>query len=1052
MEAPLESPAEEIRRLRGCLNDLVRIATLPVLSTGGEPSRIAGSLLDALVGMLHLSFAFVQLNDPDGGPSLDMTRVAEPSEGSTGAREIGEALKVALGHGRLWPRTAQVLIGNVEFTVASSRLGLQGELGVVVAGSRRVDFPERTEALLLVAAANQATIGLQQARLLMAQRTGELATTKAELEKSERESWRIIDSIPGPIAILAASGHVDMVNRHLLEYFGATIEKAKQWGTNDLVHPDDLPHVIDEFTRSVESGIPYESEYRLRRSDGVYRWFQGRALPLRDTNSQIVRWCVLSTDIDDRKRAEDAVRASERDLKLIIDTIPAVAWSARPDGSADFFSRHYLDYVGLSAKQLKDWGWTAVVHPDDLNGLVAAWQRIMASEQAGEAEARLRRFDGSYRWFLFRVSPLRDESGKIVRWYGANIDIEDRKRGEEALRASELSWRQIVDNIPGFVATMGATGEVKFLNRQTLEYFGKTNEELKNWSLIGAVHPDDLPRIIDARAKAIETGQIYDVEHRCRRADGIYRWFQVRGLPIRNEEGAITDWYLLLTDIDDRKKTEEALQSSERNLSLMISAIPAFIYVLRTDGSVLDANQGVLDYTGVTLEDTQKEDYRTRFFHPEDVKRLRDERRVALTRAVPFENEQRVLGKDGRYRWFMVRYNPLLDEQERIDRWYVAAFDIEDRKRAEAQVEQAYLRLAEAQRLSKTGSFISDLLADDHNWSEEAFRIFELDPATKVTMQMVRDMIHPEDLPSFDALVARGMTGKDVDFVFRIVTSRGTVKHIRGMAQVMVQIEGRPLFIGAFQDVTESKRAEEALRQTQATLERVTRVNTMGELTASLAHEVNQPIAAAITDSNTCLRWLQRDPPDLEEACQAASRSVKDATRAAEIISRVRSLFKKGLPQKQPVNVNEVIQEMAVLVRIQSERHSVAIRTDLMAGLPIVMADRVQLQQVLTNLMLNGIEAMTAVDAERELKIKSGLGENSHVLISVSDTGVGLAAQQADHIFNPFFTTKPEGTGMGLTISRSIIEAHGGRLWADATSGRGATFHFSLPSQGEDAE
>src|SRR5215510_9634511 len=179
----------------------------------------------------------------------------------------------------------------------------------------------------------------------------------------------------------------------------------------------------------------------------------------------------------------------------------------------------------------------------------------------------MRRFDGAHRWFLFRANPLRDESGKVVKWYGSNIDIEDRKRGEDALSARELSWRQIVDNIPGLVATMGATGEVEFLNRQTLEYFGKTNEELKNWSLIGAVHPDDLPRVIEARTKCIETGQIYEVEHRCRRADGLYRWFQVRGLPVRNAEGVISTWYLLLTDIDDRKRAEQALQQTQFYLS-----------------------------------------------------------------------------------------------------------------------------------------------------------------------------------------------------------------------------------------------------------------------------------------------------------------------------------------------------------------------------------------------------------------------------------------------------------------------------------------------------
>jgi PAS domain S-box-containing protein len=503
------------------------------------------------------------------------------------------------------------------------------------------------------------------------------------METRERESWRIIDNIPEPVALLTKTGEVDMANRRLLEYFGTTIEQMRQWGTNGMIHPEDLAHEIEQFTRSIASGTPYESEHRLRRSDGVYRWFQSRGFPVRDASGDIVRWCWLLTDIDDRKRAEDAARASERNLKLIIDTIPTLAWSARTDGSAEFLNQHYLDYVGLSLEQVKDRGWTAAVHPDDLNGLVAAWQRVMASEQPGEAEARMRRFDGAYRWFLFRANPLRDELGKIVKWYGIYLDIQDRKCGEDALRSRELSWRQIVDNIPGLVAATGAMGEVEFLNRQTLEYFGKTSEELKNWALIDVVHPDDLPRVIEARIRSIEGGQIYEVEHRCRGADGVYRWFQVRGLPVRSAEGAITAWYLLLTDIDDRKKAEEALQSSERNLSLMINAIPTLIHVLRPNGSVLYVNQAVLDYTGLTLEDVRKDDYRDRVFHPEDVERLREERREALTRAAPFENEQRVLDKDGRYRWFMIRYNPLLDEQGRIDRWYVAAFDIEDRKRTE---------------------------------------------------------------------------------------------------------------------------------------------------------------------------------------------------------------------------------------------------------------------------------------------------------------------------------------------------------------------------------
>jgi len=247
----------------------------------------------------------------------------------------------------------------------------------------------------------------------------------------------------------------------------------------------------------------------------------------------------------------------------------------------------------------------------------------------------------------------------------------------------------------------------------------------------------------------------------------------------------------------------------------------------------------------------------------------------------------------------------------------------------------------------------------------------------------------------------------------------------------------------------ERERAEERLRQAQAELAHVSRVTAMGELTASLAHEVNQPIAAAVTDANTCLRWLTRDQPDLQEAREAASRIVKDATRAAEIITRVRLLFKKGVPESELIDINEVIEEMIVLLSTEAARCSISVRTTLAADLPQVVGDRVQLQQVLMNLIINGIDAMKEVEGLRELAINSQRGENEELVVSVTDTGVGLPAQQVDQIFDAFFTTKVHGTGMGLRISRSIVESHGGRLWAGPNSPRGATFHFSLPTKTE---
>jgi PAS domain S-box-containing protein len=494
--------------------------------------------------------------------------------------------------------------------------------------------------------------------------------------------------VPEAIVLLDTEDRVLQVNREFTKIFGYAQEEACGRLINELVVPEELSAEADEYTRRGLRGENVDVETVRKHKDGTRVHVSIISGPVSISGSQISEY-VIYREITERKRTEEALQKSERNLAAIINTIPTTAWTARPDGYCDFLNQGWLDYTGLTAEKAQGWGWAEAIHPDDRKRLIEEWHSCLASGTPVDTEARTRRFDNSYRWFLIRANPLKDASGNILKWYGTNIDIEDRKRGEEDLRARELSWREIVDNIPGLVATMGAMGEVEFLNRQILEYFGKTNEELKNWALTDAIHPDDLPRIIEARIKSIEQGRIYDVEHRCRRADGVYRWFQVRGLPVRDSENKIAAWYLLLTDIDDRKRAEEKLRQSEEELRTITDTIRQPIVVLAPDGTTLYVNQVALDVTGLTRDQLDEQGFWARIVHPDDLKRLRDERRDRFVRGVPFDLEYRALFKSGQYRWQLMQYNPLKNESGQIIRWYCTATDIDDRKRAEEKLRQS---------------------------------------------------------------------------------------------------------------------------------------------------------------------------------------------------------------------------------------------------------------------------------------------------------------------------------------------------------------------------
>jgi PAS domain S-box-containing protein len=496
----------------------------------------------------------------------------------------------------------------------------------------------------------------------------------------------------------------------------------------------------------------------------------------------------------------------------------------------------------------------------------------------------------------------------------------------------------------------------------------------------------------------------------------------------------------------------EALRRTEKELRDLVENMPAMAGVLLPDGSHTYLTNQWREYSGLSVVDTDSGGWR-RAVHPEDIDSHVEKFRAAAAARKPFENEVRLRrAVDGEYRWFLVRIAPLCDERGTIVKWHGVLTDIEDRKRAEQALKRSEAYLAEAQELTKTGSWAWDPHSDRMVYcSDEIYRIFGLDSAEGIpSIETFIQRIHSDDRAMVRAQSLQG-SGEETEhaFEYRILLADGTIKHVRTLRRPVFNDSGEIVeVVGTTMDITERKRAEqerERLRQLEAELAHMNRVSLMGELAASLAHEIKQPVTAAVNNAQACLRLLDLDRPDIAEAREASSAMIACARRTAEIIDHVRSLSKKDIPRRELVDVNEVIREIHVLLLGEANKQLLAMRIDLAPELPKITADRVQLQQVLMNLMLNGIEAMK--DSGGELIVKSELDQDGQVLISVSDNGVGLPPEKADQIFDAFFTTKPQGTGMGLAISRSIVESHGGRIWATPNSGPGATFRFTLPYQ-----
>jgi PAS domain S-box-containing protein len=621
-----------------------------------------------------------------------------------------------------------------------------------------------------------------------------------------------------------------------------------------------------------------------------------------------------------RTATQQQERPAERTgcLDMLANLRSSPAWSLLPDRRPEFVNQATLNYTGAQAvTSFSDC--LAAVHEDDVTRYLEQLSETAATSQSSEMEIRLQRHDGQHRWMLCRTHPIRDPHGAFLRWVSICQDIEERKRAESALRKREAEYRHIVDFVPACICVADPQGDIIYANKVALAALGKPAQRILGKGWLDSLHPDSLPVAQREWSACISTKCPLDVLLLFKQFDGQYRWQHVTSVPLLDEKGDVNCWYILGVEVHELVKAQEALRMSKHELSKIIETLPLGVWCTAADGQPCYINRRLREYNGVTL--AQAQDWKwLEFIHPDDREAAASAFLHAITTGTSYLSTHRLRGVDGSYRWYEQRAEALIDANGKIQRWFGVAIDIDDRVRT-----------------------------------------------------------------------------------------------------------------------------EERLRETRANLARATRVATVAELSASIAHELNQPLTSVIANAQAGRRWLAATPPNVMAAARSIDMILRDGRAADETMQSIRDLFKRQSVRKSRTRVEDMVWEAVRLVHEDTQRRKTPIQCVFKYGLPMVLADRIQIQQVLMNLICNGIEAAEHIGRAPHLLINAQPYLEDQLLIEVLDNGPGVS--DPDGIFDAFVTTKAAGMGIGLAISRSIAQAHGGQLWVVNPAGGGACFKLTLPTE-----
>ncbi|QND17324.1 PAS domain-containing protein (plasmid) [Rhizobium leguminosarum bv. trifolii] len=897
------------------------------------------------------------------------------------------------------------------------------------------------------------------------------------LRDRERELSQLVDMVPSHVWRLTPDGEPTFFNKRMVDFLGLDVADFDKPGMSRLeavleatIHPEDAAGFGDALRHCLVSGGSFAMRYRLRRADGLYRWMSSRAEPMRDQSGRIVQWYGLCHDIDDQVHAEDAVRRSQQQLQQIIDAVPVRIWSVEPTGGSFYFNKRYQDHFrsvitnfdALGEPRIDDL-LQQLVHPEDAPDIQRTLRNCFETGDGSAMRFRWREKDDVYRWAECRVEPRRDENGTVAEWYGVSLDIDEEVRALEALRNRERELSQLVDMVPVQIRRLTPEGEPVFFNKRLIDFFGLDVGDMDRpgmsrlAAVIGTlIHPDDAPMVLETIHHSLASGEPFSIKYRMRRVDGAYRWVDGRAEPLRDQSGAIMQWYVISVDIDDEMRAQEALRDRERELSQLVDMVPSLLWRLNPEGAPTFFNKRLIDFLGLEMADMDRPGMSRlaalieAAVHPDDAATLEEALNHSFATGERFSSQYRLRRADGVYRWVKGSAEPLRDESDRIVQWYGLSHDIDDQLRVEEALRE---RERSLWQLVETLPAMIDCAAPDGEpiYRSQQLRDFlgynldELDGTGKTRLDGTLDAgVHPDDVAGVKENYAHSLsTGEPYARRHRLRRHDGEYRWVETRAAPMRNAEGVIVQWNVIcLDIDGEVHAEEDLRRVREGLARASQVASLAELSASIAHEVNQPLAAVVANSHACQRWLMAEPPNMERAQRTVERIIRDANSAADVVSRIRALFKQSVDRRISSTLSGIVNEARNLMADEAWRRHVRMEVEVDATLPPIAIDRVQIQQVLINLIRNGIEAMDATTGDRVIEIR--VRQIGNILqTEISDRGQGI--DFPEKMFEPFFTTKENGMGMGLAICRSIVELHGGRLWAEKNNPHGATLLFTLP-------